>query len=647
MINTKFLAPIFSLLLTEESNFTYFLNGYTQKATDYKASLLRPASPKHVLATTDEINFEFTGKPHTSNYYLATVQSSVSESPLSFYLVESGTPGVYRNPLPLRLAETDALDETYYLIKFKDEERLTTVISIPEGTSVLESSILLDRGEFASCGISIFFSDATQVYDAMTELSWANAGYQEFNDSAGSVADPDHLPMQNFVKNGGLDLASYGEADFLHVTSHGDYDGHLYDQDSPAGLDIILRPTDIDLEYDLNQDVEWLFLNACDALNHAETGRDAWMDILTGSPHPLHGLLGFDEAVSADLSVQISSFFARLGATTSPETYLEAFFNAMTDGFFDEPCAMAVHEENINDTLKILTQDSTNNSYRYYWYDVYGFGEHPTEEVLIKTTQGTTLRSQVDLAALAPPVLQPIVLRPTDFAPAPEEYAETTYSGGLVVLDRKSARLGEEAQEPNAALRGAQEELQRVFGLLPEDAQEPEIGILKMQRLTISSATTHSEPAVEIARTIRYSHYLNHIPVVGDILAATISGDTVLKLRGNWHQPVSVKSLATADAGKTPEPLMTAQAAVEYALSGMGSGNKGTIKDEEELLLEQAELCYYGLQDTAEGSKTYRPTYRFRFREKNRRKDIYIDAVSGAMHPAKEVSEAMRRIRSS
>lgn len=641
MAANNFSPAIYTLLLNEEPNLNYYLNDYQLELTDYKEAPLRPASPKFVLASTDGVNFEFRGKPGKTNYYFARVKGSNSTSQIAFYMVESSTPGLYRNPRPIRLSDKDSMGSSFDTIKFRDEDTLTTTISAAGEGVIASKSIMLDKGEFASCGISIFFSDATRVKNNISALNWVNAGYQEFSDAAGNEANPDHLLMQNFIKDAGDNTAANGEADFLHFTSHGDHDGRLVDDDSPWGEDIIIRPSEINTDQDMNSDLEWVFINACSTLDQDDTGLDNWMGVLKGTIHPVHGLLGFYEPVSANLSVEIDSFFSRLGSSESPETYLNAFFNAMTSGSSDEPCAMVAHVENIDDTLKVLTQDSSNNQYRYYWYNLSSFIDKSKDDTIIKTADGTSVASKVDLDSFDYKNIKSVILKQKEFSTYPDNYQQTKLKCGMVILN-SGDKIANKNQDEFTALAKAEEALTASFGPLPDDAYGPQSGSLKMQDFTWQdNSALRSNEIVDIARTFKYTHYINGIPVVGDMLAATISGNEVIKLKGNWHEYVS--TAATSDITPDNEKILAASVALDYALTGLKSGTDIKAKNAGSPTLEEAELCYYGLQNDSE-IKTYLPTWRFRFKENNKLKNVFVDAYSGEIHPDKEIAEAFSRV---
>jgi len=649
---TAQLSSIYDLLLSDDTpteDLQFYLSGFDTILTDHPASLSGPRSPKHILSSQDYIALQFHGTPGKPNYYFAQVQTASSIGPITVPLVESDTPGIYRNTQYIYLSDSDG--ETIisnapnkYRVRAIDEEIFTATVTSVEGTHT-SKSVMVDEGEYGSCGIHIFYSDAEKVAEELNTLKWIGV-LQEFKDTAGNPADSDHTPMQNFIKKSTND-ATYtlkGESDFLHFTAHGDYDGRLVDNDTyPPISDVIIRPTEISQSQHYTNDVDWIFINACNTLNHFSynTGLNDWMNVLAGTNRRAHALLGYDEPVSGDLSLNFESFFSRIGSSVAPETILNGFFNAMTDGSFDEPCAMVFHEENLADKFQVITQDSNGNRYRYYWYNTTTdtLNQPPT---IVKTADGTIVRSSVDLKAVDTPNLAPVIMRKKAFKTTPEGYRATERHYGLNTLDKDNNGLSEQNQDAFEAEDKGVNALQNAFGPLPRNAYGPQINTLNMQRFQWENAAIPLGEQTAVSQTIRYEHILNGVPVIGDVMAASVSGNRVTKLRGCWHEQIGIKLRLQAGT-----QLLNATNALEHAVKGLNhaQGSNKTKGVDETVTLNEVKLCYYGFQDSDKNVKTFNPTWQFQFTEGSKRKNIYVDAQTGNLRPDTEINNAMRRIQ--
>ncbi len=337
----------------------------TSLLDDWPETATQLRSPKYIFGQDDPIYVEVRN---------LGIDPDVAETFTDIVKVQSESGGVVELTLKETGPDTNIFDnitaagELLYLsdvtgsgagdeIEIVDEELLKFSLEIQPDSANYDSCyrVMVDRGEYASCGIDVFFHDATKFKSEMdkSRVSWYEVGYQNYSNTTGS--DPAE-PMKHFIKNAGLNGSDNLEADFLFYTSHGTANGDLYDNDSPGVK--IMGACDIGNASDWNSDVEWIWADACKILNDSGGGCNAWDDALFGSPRPAHMILGYHWNVGGDQTGEIETFF---DYSTENSTIVSSFYHACTDGWND-PGAIVEHKDNDGDKLKSVTRDTSSTS---------------------------------------------------------------------------------------------------------------------------------------------------------------------------------------------------------------------------------------------------------------------------------------------
>jgi len=325
---------------------------FTQPLTDWPASGGNPRSPRFLLASNDPIYVQVTGlgKNPSEQETISDAIRVLSETDptgIPLTLTETGVnTDVFRNSGDLLFLSSESSQGAQKKLKVVDEEILSFKPSNKSGFDVM-----VDRAEFSSTGIHIFYGSpagdrAIVRTEALTNTKYFDAGDTDFP-SVGAGE-----PMRTFIKNVGLNQPGDGEADIMHVSSHGNADGALWDD----AENVILNPAHhISNSSDLNLDVEWLVLAACSTLNQWDGGKDAWSSAMNGNPRGLHGVLGAYATISVGLQAVYQGFWERL---RQGYTIKDAYGAAMElDNPTPEPWAVIHHSANGADKLNEFTQD--------------------------------------------------------------------------------------------------------------------------------------------------------------------------------------------------------------------------------------------------------------------------------------------------
>ncbi len=325
---------------------------FTQPLTDWPASGGNPRSPRFLFASDDPIYVQVTGlgkNPSQQETISDAIHvfSETDPTGIPLTLTETGVnTDVFRNSGDLLFLSSESSQGAQKKIKVVDEEILSFK---PSNKSCFD--VMVDRAEFSSNGIHIFYGSPTGDRaivrtEALTNTKFFDAGDTDFP-SVGAGE-----PMRTFIKNVGSDQPGDGEADIMHVSSHGNADGALWDDAS----NVILNPaTHISNSSDLNLDAEWLVLAACSTLNQWGGGKDAWLSAMNGNPRGLHGVLGAEATISDDLQDVYQGFWERM---RQGYTIKDAYAAAMElDNPTPEPWAVIHHSANGGDKLKEFTQD--------------------------------------------------------------------------------------------------------------------------------------------------------------------------------------------------------------------------------------------------------------------------------------------------
>jgi len=324
---------------------------FSQPLTDWPASGGNPISPRFLFASDDPIYVQVTGlgKNPSQQETISDAIHVLSETDptgIPLTLTETGVnTDVFRNSGDLLFLSSESSQGSQKKIKVVDEEILSFK---PSNKSCFD--VMVDRAEFSSNGIHIFYGSPTGDRaivrtEALTNTKFFDAGDTDFP-SVGAGE-----PMRTFIKDVGLNQAGDGEADIMHVSSHGNADGALWDNAS----NVINPADDISNSSDFNLDAEWLVLAACSTLNQWGGGKDAWSSAMNGNPRGLHGVLGAYATLSADLQDVYQGFWERM---RQGYTIKDAYGAAMElDNPTPEHWAVIHHSANGDDKLDDFTQD--------------------------------------------------------------------------------------------------------------------------------------------------------------------------------------------------------------------------------------------------------------------------------------------------
>jgi concanavalin A-like lectin/glucanase superfamily protein len=366
----------------------------TQILDDWRAETGRIRSPKWLLQSEDNIYIRVTGAPagFGNSFFTVHVSSESSPGGVIVYLDEV-LPGVYQNTAArgelLRLSTITQENAVADLVAIVDEEVFTFKLRIKGKPIGYEKDVMVDRAEYASCGINIFYGSSTGDRNTVRTEAFTNSKF--FDNGDGNY--PDNVvsignPMRTFIKNAGANASHSGEADWLHISSHGLPNGNL--QDDFGG--IIIDPdssTGIQNGSDWNNDVEWTLIAACSELNQLGGGRAAWQTSLFGNPRNAHGVLGAYKPVAGDLRVQISAFWNRTRGGV--QSVVAAYAYAMEFDGPPQPWAYLHHQGAGNDTMYFITRDTSGSgSLTFSYFDANIFcgrvdaccGEEPIKEII-------------------------------------------------------------------------------------------------------------------------------------------------------------------------------------------------------------------------------------------------------------------------
>ena len=335
----------------------------TKQLKDWKASAGNLRSPWCILNQQDTIYVKIKGpKGKGNNYYTVRVRNSGWQSghfvdlPLT-EVVYNTKVSVYKNlNHPLRIDNVGTRTENgtgKHFVCLQDENVVTFKLLGPDLVTELgNTDIMLDRGEFASCGIQLFYNSDRPVVrnGALTQCNFFDSGDRTY---ANEIGGPDN-PMASFIKNVGASRLNDGEADILSVSCHGDTDGLLYD-DRPINQ-VILNPGNINNNTDWRIDVDWVLLAACSTLNTQDGGLQAWRHTMQGNPRRVHGILSACRLLDEDLSNQLAGFWTRL---KNGAQFKAAYVMAMSFDGQPQPYAVAYYHGNRFDKLREITADVT------------------------------------------------------------------------------------------------------------------------------------------------------------------------------------------------------------------------------------------------------------------------------------------------
>jgi len=389
-------------------------------------------SPRFVFASDDPIYIEVRGiqqNPAVQESFTDEIKVTSEADPTTAVYITVTETGANTNIFrstnePLYVSTctiSTSLPGGGHKIKIVDEEKLAFRFqTIAAGVT---REVLVDRGEFAGCGIDIFYGgdpywgDRQSLLDgAAVQCCWFCSGDKDFPNNIDGFGTG---PMAIFIRNAGDNLVYSRQTDLLHIVCHSEPNGTLYDD----YRQIIFDPDNwwygIDVNREWNADLEWILIHACSALTDEppfeppgeRPGYKHWKPTLGGIPRQAHGLLGGDAPLDGIIKGAIAEFWDRLDpAGTTHATFLEAFQIAMTNyktywNPTGQPWACYYHISNERDKLDEVTPDSDEENPLCRFEDFQGtsFTEHLRDQqgMLVGGFDGGKCLVKIDFAGIA------------------------------------------------------------------------------------------------------------------------------------------------------------------------------------------------------------------------------------------------------
>lgn len=584
----------------------------TKPLDDWPAETGKLRSPKYIFGKKDSIYIRVKGPAWLGSNLSVRVTSESDTDGVEIDLVE--TNGTYVNDAQrglLRLGDATVAGPTNF-IKVVEEDVLTFKLKVRGCETGYNPDVMVDRGEHAECGISVFFGDAAAFNGEMdaNRVHWWNVGYAQYSDQCASPSDQDYGKMPSFIRSSGTNKANSVESDFFLYTCHGDNGGNGVLLDNSGNP--IMYPSNMANSSDWNNDVEWVWADACSTLSTNGTGRDGWDDALFGTDRPAHMILGYWQGVGTDIADEIQSFFDY--ATNM--TIVEAYFHANTEGSFNEPCAIVAHGENASDKLKEVTRDTSSTALRYYWYEQDNWNQESYAKTL--RVRGVDVCLSHALPSNYPSSLAPLVLRQRSIFRKPAHFQQRSRPNGVTVLLRTTADLALRSQPQDPAVL-ADTALTAALGRIPQDAVVSVTGVL--YSVDYQRGSPFPPPRV-LYRVPQHIHTIDGIPVLGDFLTATVSSSHVAKLAICWHDLRARKRAETA-------PVSDAISALGVAVLRINPTITKT-REQPQVHLRNAQLVYAALSRTTDPEITYSPAWLFEFVIRGRIYRVVVDALNNS-----------------
>ena len=250
-------------------------------------------SPKYIFGKDDNIYILVRGPSGLGNFLSINVKSESDPTGFDLPLKEMA-PGVYKNNQLgdlLRLDSSTRTDVDAKYIKVVDEEMLTFELKYSGNPLGYQTTVMVDRGEFATATARSFDSllwflspplpsDRTPIWNiaanefaadvvdpSEADLNWWMAGCIQ-----GSYAEVlGNVALKSFIQNAGQNLTDHGESDLFYSQSHGSEDGNLSGT-TPLAVNPSYEEQDIffnasaDLVGVWGNDVDWAVIKACSIL---------------------------------------------------------------------------------------------------------------------------------------------------------------------------------------------------------------------------------------------------------------------------------------------------------------------------------------------------------------------------------------------
>jgi hypothetical protein len=131
-----------------------------------------------------------------------------------------------------------------------------------------------------------------------------------------------------------------------------------------------------------------------------------------------------------------------------------------------------------------------------------------------------------------------------------------------------------------------------------------------------------------------YLHYVNGIPVEGDILSAAVANGHIIKVQACWHKIVE-------ERGEKRDVVDVEQS---LAVAVERLAEKFENARDLRFTLARVESCYYGFQDAGKLRKTFVPAWHFTFEKGGKLYHRYINSKSNmVMNSESEIANARRK----
>lgn len=296
----------------------------------------------------------------------------------------------YQANNPIHLAT--ASNQNNLELKVLDEETLSV-----DGTDGPE----VDRGEVATItgyvGGPYIQSQADGGADAVDEFLDKDSGADPYFWWDGGHDRSENATFDSFIKDVGDSGFSF-PADFLFECSHGDGGGIGYGISDPnlsfdpndcgawdgGDFGIIHKPgggTPTVESTDWEKDIEWAIFYSCNVLGQQSGGswdHDAWTrywdDALlrNADENNAHGILSSSRLLWVAPTIEHMQDFCE-AIKGNGEKIIDAYMDtaSQTSPTVQWPAAALFHEDNLNDYLNNVTQDTDDASMYYTWFDIY------------------------------------------------------------------------------------------------------------------------------------------------------------------------------------------------------------------------------------------------------------------------------------
>jgi hypothetical protein len=493
------------------------------------------------------------------------------------------SPGVYRNTSAddsglIRLGKEDALappSPHIHWFKTVDEELLTAKVRlVGTTTDICSKDVMVDRAEYGRAKGSPEDGDESTAWDTrLQNVKLAIDGNMNWADDGRAIGTT-VASVQSAIND-----AVAGQCDFMFVLCHGgcgtDGSDYWYSMNyalyapgqEPVGNSDEIRPAD-----HWNQDVEWVWFDACEVLgvppdevdeiedNDPNNDPDPWIglhvwdDVLLNSPRQMHALMGYSWKVRTSGSEAIDDFFEALAdGETVKQAYIDANVNYNIQGY-DAPYVIIINQDNVADTGETITRDSTDPEVCVSWGDV---------DYLITV-------DEEEMAAYDP---RPTV-KSSESSPFGQGFPGRLYSGGGARLvlgddalrtnrthsirstDRASVlfrtdRPNQLSQLGRHQREAIEAESRRVFSeltgsTLPASAKC--CSIMTMHEMTgVNPKDRANAKSRTVGRVVRFRNYIEGIPVEGDFIRIQTGESQTTTLAAKWHDVGNLRSLKPDD----------------------------------------------------------------------------------------------------